>query len=39
MVLVSTESGHKQWLEAEEGGDMHAAFFAAKLAKAGRPCM
>ena len=26
MVLVSKESGHKQWLEAEEGGDMHAAY-------------
>ena len=26
MVLVSKEGGHKQWLEAEEGGDMHAAY-------------
>lgn len=26
MVLVSKESGHNQWLEAEEEGDMHAAY-------------
>ena len=26
VVLVSKDGPHKQWLEAEEGGDMHAAY-------------
>lgn len=26
MLLVSKDGPHKQWLEAEEGGDMHAAY-------------
>ena len=33
MLLVSMEGPHKQWLEVEEGGDMHAAYSYA-LAKA-----
>lgn len=32
-VLVSKDGPHKQWLEEEEGGDMHAAYNYA-LAKA-----
>ncbi len=26
MVILSRDGPHKQWLEAEEGGDMHAAY-------------
>lgn len=26
MLLVSKDGPHKTWLEAEEGGDMHAAY-------------
>lgn len=33
VVLISKDGTHKQWLEAEEGGDMHAAYSYA-LAKA-----